>query len=122
MNPPICRSLVLYINNLDPSFMTMEFRNVTTHVSPFYPLKINRNTFKPGTSYAQIIRWDDPAMRPPSRSLTYDLDIEGEIHGERILPDGTIITGKLYDFRFCIRRNDAPTELNYIRPYRPFEH
>lgn len=121
MKPPLCRSLVLHISNNDPSFMAMEFRNVTARVSPSYPLSQSLNHFKPGQTYVSIIKLDDPAMSKPGPALNYDLDIEGEIHGERILPDGTILTGKLYDFRFCIRRDRAPTELNYIRPYRPFE-
>lgn len=120
MRPILCNLLVINIKNYDPSFTHLEFRNVTARISPHYPPGLKSRANRNRMTLSRITQIDDAATLKSKPSEVMDLDIIGEIHGERILPDGTFIVGKLYDFRIHTRRDDS-RDLNYIRPYLPFK-
>lgn len=117
--PRLCRLFRLIIRNFDPSFSYLEFRNVTAYVSPLYPPtkeypRLNQDTLSKMTE-EQIRNYIKERKK---HAPGFDMYVEGEIHGERILPDGSILTGKLYDFRIHRKRNHEKD--GCILPYNPF--
>lgn len=116
MEPKICRKLTLRIINYDPSFTSLEFRNVKVRISAFHTIASEQKQMKQGLKVNSVVtQKSDPTAPSLWHPCTYDLDLEGEIHGERILPDGTVSYGKLYEFRFRNRKNELRS-LNHVRP------
>lgn len=114
--PRLCRYLSVNLENFDPSFTHLEFRNVNARVSPYcLPDSLtNPRRLKPRITHIPA----KERKAPPAQKHNFysNFCIEGEIHGERILPDGSYRTGKLYDFRMSYERSDGYIR-GYIKPH-----
>ena len=117
--PRTCRYLGLVIQNFDPSFTYLEFRNVNARITNEDPPPIRPRPRTPRPVRAIVTKIPpDKAKTYPhwKRNFYFEFCIKGEIHGERILPDGSYRTGKLYDFRMSYERSDGYIR-GYIKPH-----
>lgn len=96
-----CRKCDIKIADVDSSFVQMELRNLVLKETPCAAVLVEEFWKK--------------AMALP------ECYILGEIHGKRVMPDSTVLAGKLYDFRLSYKPQANSFDSCYIRPYRPLE-